>query len=59
MARENKEKTGKVKRFSIRLPVYQHKWLKARSISTKGTDNFISINKIIGEAIEEYIGFQK
>lgn len=59
MARENKEKVGKVKRFSVRLPVYQHEWLKARSISTKGTDNFISINKIIEEAIEEYIGFQK
>ena len=59
MARENKEKTGKVKRFSVRLPKYQHEWLKARSISTKGTDNFISINKIIEEAIEEYIGFHK
>lgn len=59
MARENKEKTGKVKRFSIRLPIYQHQWLKSRSISTKGTDNFISINKIIEEAIEEYIGLSK
>lgn len=59
MARENKEKTGKVKRFSVRLPLYQHQWLKARSVSTKGTDDFISINKIIEEAIEQYIGFNK
>lgn len=59
MARENKEKMGKVQRFSVRLPIYQHKWLKARSNSTKGTDNFISINKIIEEAIEEYIGLNK
>lgn len=59
MARENKEKLGKVKRFSVRLPLYQHEWLKARSNSTKGTDNFISINKTIEEAIDEYIGFNK
>lgn len=59
MPRENKEKAGKVIRFSVRLPIYQHKWLKARSNSTKGTDNFISINKIIEEAVDEYIGLNQ
>lgn len=56
MARENKEKIGKTVRFSIRLPYYQHKWIKSRSESTKGTNNFESMNKIISEAIKEYMG---
>ena len=49
--RENKENLGKTIRFSIRLPKYQHIWIKNRSLSTKGTDEFISMNKIISEAI--------
>ena len=53
--RENKENLGKTIRFSIRLPKYQHMWIKNRSLSTKGTDEFISMNKIISEAIEEYM----
>lgn len=56
MARENKEKLGKTIRFSVRLPRYQHRWLKARSESTKGTENFESMNEIISKALEEYIG---
>lgn len=56
MARINKEKTGETIRFSIRLPYYQHMWLKSRSESTKGTDEFESMNKIISEAIKEYMG---
>ena len=56
MARENKEKLGKTIRFSVRLPYYQHKWLKSRSESTKGTSNFESMNEIISQALEYYIG---
>lgn len=56
MARENKEKLGKTVRFSVRLPYYQHVWLKARSESTRGTNNFESMNEIISKALEEYIG---
>ena len=52
----NKERIGKTIRFSVRLPNYQHKWLKARSESTKGTDNFESMNEIISKAVEHYIG---
>lgn len=55
---ENKEKLGKTVRFSIRLPKYQHKWLKNRSESTKGTENFESMNSIISNAIEEYMGLK-
>lgn len=57
--RENKEKTGKTIRFSVRLPYYQHKWLKSRSNSTKGTENFESMNEIISKALEQYIGLAK
>lgn len=56
MARENKEKMGKTVRFSVRLPFYQHKWLKARSERTRGTNGFESMNEIISKALEEYIG---
>jgi hypothetical protein len=59
MARENKEKMGKTIRFSVRLPYYQHRWLKARSESTKGTNNFESMNEIISKAVEYYIGLAK
>ena len=52
----NKEKVGKTIRFSVRLPDYQHRWLKARSESTKGTNNFESMNEIISEALKYYIG---
>lgn len=52
----NKEKVGKTIRFSVRLPDYQHRWLKARSESTKGTNNFESMNEIISEAVKYYIG---
>ena len=55
---ENKEKLGKTVRCSIRLPKYQHKWLKNRSESTKGTENFESMNSIISDAIEEYMGLK-
>lgn len=55
---ENKEKLGKTIRFSIRLPKYQHKWLKSRSESTKGTENFESMNSIISDAIKEYMGLK-
>ncbi len=56
MARENKEKLGKTIRFSVRLPYYQHQWLKARSESTRGTNNFESMNEIISKAVKEYMG---
>lgn len=52
MARINKEKTGLTKRFSIRIPTELHKWLKARS---KSSIEYISMNDIIIEAIEEYM----
>lgn len=55
---ENKEKLGKTIRFSIRLPKYQHQWVKNRSESTRGTDNFESMNSIISDAIEEYMGLR-
>ena len=55
---ENKEKLGKTIRFSIRLPKYQHQWVKNRSESTRGTDNFESMNSIISDAIEEYMGLK-
>lgn len=42
-------------RFSVRLPEYQHKWLKNRSNSTKDTEEFESMNKIISEAIDYYM----
>lgn len=56
MARVNKEKTGQTIKFTVRLPYYQHLWLKSRSTSTKGTNNFESMNEIISKAIEEYMG---
>lgn len=56
MARENKEKLGKTIRFSVRLPYYQHIWLKSRSRSTKGTNNFESMNEIISKAVDYYMG---
>lgn len=52
----NKEKSGKTIRFSVRLPYYQHRWLKARSESTKGTDDYESMNEIISQAIKYYMG---
>ena len=55
---ENKEKLGKTIRFSIRLPKYQHQWVKNRSESTRGTENFESMNSIISDAIEEYMGLR-
>lgn len=55
---ENKEKLGKTIRFSIRLPKYQHQWVKNRSESTRGTDNFESMNSIISDAIQEYMGLR-
>ena len=56
--RENKEKTGKTIRFSIRLPKYQHIWIKNRSYGTKGTNDFESMNRIISEAIDYYMGIK-
>ena len=53
--RENKEKEGKTIRFSIRLPKYQHMWVKSRSENTRGTQDFESMNKIISEAIDYYM----
>lgn len=55
---ENKEKLGKTIRFSIRLPKYQHQWVKNRSESTRGTENFESMNSIISDAIQEYMGLR-
>lgn len=55
MARENKEKTGKVKKITIRIPFYQYQWLKARSNNTRGTDDFESMSYIISEAIKTYM----
>lgn len=55
---ENKEKMGKTIRFSIRLPKYQHQWVKNRSESTKGTNDFESMNSIISDAIKEYMGLR-
>lgn len=55
MARENKEKTGKVKKVTIRIPSYQYQWLKARSNNTRGTNDFESMNYIITEAINTYM----
>lgn len=52
----NKEKEGLTVRFSIRLPRYQHEWLKNRSIQTKGGNDFESMNSIISEAIDEFMG---
>lgn len=53
--RENKEKLGKTIRFSIRLPKYQHIWLKNRSENTKGSTEYESMNTIISEAIDNYM----
>lgn len=53
--RENKEQTGQTIRFSVRLPKYQHTWIKNRSYNTKGTSDFESMNKIISEAVEQYM----
>ncbi len=52
--RINKEKAGLTKRFSVRLPLEQHKWLKEISEKTKDTGNFVSMNDYISEAIEYY-----
>lgn len=52
MARINKEKMGLTKRFSIRLPIELHQWIKARS---KSSVKYLSMNEIIIEAIKEYI----
>lgn len=49
--RINKEKEGLTVRFSVRLPKEQHRWLKEKSIKTKG-NNFRSMNEYISEAIE-------
>ncbi|MBQ9298768.1 MAG: hypothetical protein IJ223_07110 [Clostridia bacterium] len=48
----NKEKEGLTVRFSVRLPKEQHKWLKQISNRTRGTDNFISMNDYISEALD-------
>lgn len=55
MAEENRKKETNIVCFSVRIPEYQHRWLKARSKSTKGIE-FESMNKIIREAIDEYMG---
>lgn len=52
MARVNKEKSGITVRFSVRLPKNIHSWLKARSQSS---EQYLSMNEIIKEALEEYI----
>jgi len=52
----NKEKLGKTVRFSVRLPYYQHTWLKSRSENTKGTKYYESMNEIISKAVKEYMG---
>jgi len=49
--RINKEKEGLTVRFSVRLPKEQHRWLKEKSMETKGK-NFISMNEYISKAIE-------
>ena len=54
--RTNKEKTGEAIRFSIRIPAYQHIWLKNRSTKSKVEDEFESMNSIIVEAIDHYMG---
>lgn len=41
-------------RFSIRLPKDQHEWLKQKSISTKGSNKYISMNDYITMAIDMY-----
>lgn len=56
--RTNKEKERITVRFSIRLPKYQHIWLKNRSNSTKGTNNYESMNNIISKALREYMGLE-
>lgn len=55
---ENKERLGKTVRFSIRIPKYQHIWLKNRSECSKNTETYESMNTIIVEAIEEYMGLK-
>lgn len=52
MARINKEKTGRTKRFSIRIPTELHSWIKTRSESSV---EYLSMNEIITDAIREYI----
>lgn len=52
MARVNKEREGITVRFSVRLPKNIHSWLKNRSESS---EEYLSMNKIIEEAITEYI----
>lgn len=49
---ENKEKTGKTIRFSVRLPKEMHRWLKDRS---RNTEKYISMNRIIEEAVRDYM----
>lgn len=42
--------------LSIRIPKYQHDWIKARSKKVKEEDGkFHSMNTIIQEAIDEYM----
>lgn len=50
----NKEKVGLTKRFSIRIPVELHEWLKEKSDNTKGSDCYISMNDYIAKAVKEY-----
>lgn len=57
--RINKEKAGLTKRFSIRLPIYQYNWVSLRMKSTKGTDNFESMNTIIKQAIDYFMGIEE
>lgn len=53
----NKSKKNLKKiRFSIRLPEYQHTWLKKKSEVTKGTNNFESMNDIISTILDIYMG---
>lgn len=49
-----KKKRKKTIRFSVRLPEEQHRWLKELSNSTKGTNDFTSMNEYISLAIDTY-----
>lgn len=48
-------KQGEV-RLSIRIPKYQHTWIKKRSESTKVCGQYESMNDIIQEAIDDFMG---
>ena len=61
-AEEIIEKIGEKEkaRLCIRIPNYQHEWIKARSNRVKEANGKNkSMNQIITEAIEEYIGLNK